>query len=348
MSVYPDSVHPGDTVGLAMPSSMIDQATLDKVVVAAKKLGLKCKIGQNMQRVVNLFTAQQNGAIDQLYPTLDQKVQHEYDQYIASGYAGGDPIGRANDINNFFADSDVAAIWCLRGGYSSSMILPYLDYDLIRHNPRQILGYSDVTNVITAINRKANLVTYHAPMLTPNFVRDDLLDDGQPDAFSFRYFQEFIMSDWSSVELKNPDGVPLTALSAGSADGTVVGGNLSELVEQMGTPYAFETAGRIVFLEEVRTHVLFCDLALTQLENAGFFDNVAGVVLGDFLECHNWAGYQKCQDWTADKVLARHFADKPFPVLSGLKFGHDKQTVTIPIGARCHLDATNQRITILR
>ena len=101
MSVYPDSVRPGDTVGLAMPSSMIDQATLDKVLAAADKLGLKCKVGKNMQRVVNLFTAQQDGTIEQLYPTLDQQTRREYDQYVASGYAGGDPIGRANDINAF-------------------------------------------------------------------------------------------------------------------------------------------------------------------------------------------------------------------------------------------------------
>ena len=348
MAIYPSSVQVGDTVGLTLPSSMIDQSTLDQVVQAASQLGLKCKVGANTQRVVAMFTAQQNDTIGKMYGQLSNQERRSYDQYIASGYAAGDPTDRAREINDFYTDPEVSAIWCLRGGYSSSMILPYLDYDLIRRNPKQILGYSDVTNVICAINKCSGMVTYHAPMLTPNFTRSDLLDDGQPDKFTMNYFSQFIMSEWSQIELTNPDNIPMETLSPGVADGTAVGGNLMELAWLAGTRYAPDTAGRIVFLEEVNMHVVYSDLALTQLENAGFFDHVAGVVLGDFLNCHNWAGYQKCQDWTIDKVLARHFANKPYPVLSGLKFGHDKQTVTLPLGARCHLDATSKRVVISR
>lgn len=347
-SIYSLPVRRGDTVGLVLPSSMITAETLDQVLAAIDGLGLKYKLGRTMQRVVKMFTAQQDGTIDQLWPQLIAAERTEYQTRVASGYMAGEPQGRAQDINDFFADDEVDAIWCLRGGFSSSQIMPYLDYDLIRRHPKQIIGHSDITNVIAGIHRQTGLVTYHAPMIAPNWTKPALLLDGGVDPYTKRYFEQFVMSDWSTVKLANPTGIPLQTMSPGSATAPIVGGNLTELASAVGTPYATDPTGKIVFLEEVRTHIVTCDLALTQLENSGFFDHVRGVILGDFLDCHNRTGNDKCQDWLAPQLLHNHFANKPYPVLAGLKLGHDRQTVTIPLGATCQLDADHQSILIRR
>lgn len=347
--VYPKPVKPGDTIGLTLPSSMITQAELEKVLAVVSRMGLKYKIGPTMQRVVRMFTAQQNDTVDRLLPQLSPAERREYRSRVASGYMAGEPQGRADDINGFFADDSVDAIWCLRGGFSSSQIMPYLDYDLIKCHPKLILGHSDATNVIAGIHQNTGLVTYHAPMVLPNWTKPALLSDGSVNTYTEHYFNQFIMSDWADVKLLPwADQPPLVALSPGQAEAEIVGGNLTELAGAIGTPYATDTTDKIVFLEEVRTHIVTCDLALTQLENSGFFDRVKGVILGDFLDCHNRTGHDKCQNWLAPQLLRNHFADKPFPVLSGIKLGHDSATVTIPLGAVCHLDADRWTISIRR
>lgn len=346
MTIYPSPVKPGDTIGLVIPSSMITEETLQSVLAAANELGLNCKIGQTMQRAVRLFTAQQNGTIDRLLPTLSSAERQEYNRYIASGYMAGDPIGRADDINQFFADDDIAGIWCLRGGYSASKVLPYLDYELIRQHPKQIIGYSDITNIITAIYAKTGLVTYHGPMLAPNFTKPELLDNGKVDGHTLSFLGQFAMSNWDEITLTNPIDCPMTTMVGGLASGTICGGNLAVLSRLVGTPYAIDSQDKIVFLEEVRTHVVLCDMMLTQLQESGFFNGVRGLILGDFLDCHNRTGHDKCQDWLIDRVLHAHFDNAPFPVLSGVKLGHDKVTTTIPIGANCILNADSQQIVI--
>ena len=346
MPTYPKPVKSGDTIGLVLPSSMITQDVLDSVINAAQSLGLQCRVGNTMQRVVRLFTAQQNGYIDQLLPSLTPSERTEYQHYIASGYMAGDPQGRADDINHFFADPEIDAIWCLRGGYSAVKVLPYLDYDLIRSHPKQILGYSDITNIISAIYAKTDMVTYHAPMLAPNFTKAELLDDGQVDGYTLSYLGQFAMSDWDEVQISNPTDLPMQTMVGGVANGIIYGGNLASLTRLIGTPYACNTDGKIIFLEEVRTHVVLCDMYLTQLEQAGFFDNIAGLILGDFLNCHNRTGYDKCQDWLINEVLRNHFHNTTYPVLADVKIGHDRHTATIPLGAMCHLDADRQEIII--
>lgn len=345
---YPKPVRKGDTIGLVMPSSMIDEATLDKVKDALERMELKYKVGATMARAVKMFTAQQTGLLKQSEQAWTETERAEYHKRVASGYMAGDPQSRADDINGFFADPEIDAIWCLRGGYSSSQIMPYLDYELIRNNLKLILGYSDVTNVICGIQRNAGLVTYHAPMLTPNWTKPELTDNDWVDEYAERYFNTFIMSDWAEVQIDNPSGVELKTLSEGAASGKIVAGNLTELARAVGTDYLPDTNGTIVFLEEVRTHVVLCDMALTQLDNAGFFDDVAGVVLGDFLDCHNRTGNDKCQDWGIDNVLANHFTGRGFPVMSGLKFGHGKQTITLPLGANCRIDTSNKSVVVSR
>ena len=349
MPVYPKAVKPGDTVGLVLPSSMIDENKLNEVIRAVSKLGLSCKVGRTAERVIKLYTVQQMDIPNnEKLSLIPDKHQNEYLDYVCSGFMAGNPRNRADDINSFFADDTVDAIWCLRGGYSSAAIMPHLNYDLIRKHPKMILGYSDITNVVMGIYQNVNLVTYHAPMVTPNFVREDLLDDGQIDSYTYHYFQQFVMNDWNKVEITCPRDEPAETLVGGSADGVIIGGNLDEISCAVGTNYAYDPTGKIVFLEETHEHVCKLDMALRHLISAGFFDKVRGVIFGQFDSCRNQTGNGKCGDFTFDRIIETRFKNAPYPVIRHFAIGHQKQTATIPIGASCHLDADNCRLTIYR
>lgn len=344
--VFPAPLQPGDHVGLVTPSTAIRRETLDAAVAAVDDMGLVPIIAPTARRASRLFTAAQDGKIEGILPQLTLAERDEYRSYIANGYSAGDPRLRARDINQFFADPEIKGIFCLRGGFSSSTVMPYLDYETIRRHPKLILGYSDETNIINGIYRQARLVCYHAPMPAPNLTRDDLLDAGQPDNFTYDYFDEFIMSDWREVELANPLNEPLRIIAGGKADGEIVGGNLSTLSDAVGTDYFPDVEGKILFVEEVKTHIPLCDLAWNHLKNAGVFDEIAGLIVGDFTKCLNFSGEYHFRDYEINELEKVWFRDISCPTVAGLKVGHEKETVTIPIGARCQLDADNKRIVI--
>lgn len=346
--IYPAKVEPFKTIGIVAPSSMMTLSELDKVVKCVRDMGMRCKVGRTLRRSATMFTALQEDYIAEKMPLWLDSWHVEYDRYIASGYMAGDPQDRADDINQFFADPDVDAIWCQRGGFGSARIMPYLDYDLIRQHPKQVVGYSDCTNIIAGIYQNAGLVTYHAPMVHPNFTKPSMLDDGRVDDYTWHYFQQFTSTDWQEVAIANPDSMPTWTVQSGAAEGRIVGGNLSVLAHAIGTNYALDTTDKIVFIEETHEHIPYADANLTQLRNAGFFDHIRGLIVGDFLDCHNRTGRDKCQNWGADKLIKSHFADAPFPVLAHVKLGHDIQTVTIPLGAWCQLDADKGEITIIK
>lgn len=340
--IYPKKLRPGGRIGIVAPSSMIDDDRLESVRRVVSELGLYCEIGPTLAKATSQYSRVKSGK------SISLSSDDQDRDYVISGYAAGSPANRANDINHFFADLNIDAIFCLRGGYSSAQIMPYLDYELIKSNPKIILGYSDVTNILNGITRNTGLVTYHAPMVTPNFTRSDLLDNGQPDKYTMDYFKQFILGDWSHIEIKNPEDKPIQILSYGQAEGQIVGGNLQELAWACGTDYGISPVGKILFIEEVKSHIVMCDMALTQLRNNGVFDKISGLIIGDFLQCRNMTGEGLFQDYSISHLLDRHFKDAPFPVIAGLKLGHDKQTITIPIGANCQIDSASSRIIISR
>lgn len=346
--LYPEPVRPGDTVGIVMPSSMMTIGELQQTIKAVERLGLNCKVGPETRRVAKMFTTLQKGTVEQDLSAWSADEQNEYNQYIVSGYMAGDPQKRAADINQFFTDPDAKAIWCQRGGFGSSRIMPYLDYDLIRQHPKQIVGYSDCTNVIAGIYQNAGLITCHGPMVWPNFAMESRLVNGQVDSYTWANFHQLAMEDWQSVTVRNPDEQPTWTVRPGQAAGRIVGGNLSMLAHAVGTNFAYDTTDKIVFIEESREHVPYIDMNLTQLENSGYFKHINGLIIGDMLNCHNRTGNDKAQSWGADELIKSHFADAPFPVLAHVKLGHDIQTMTVPVGSWCELDADNGEMRFIK
>lgn len=249
--------------------------------------------------------------------------------------AGTDEI-RARDINRFFADDSVDAIFCIRGGYGSARLLPMLDYDMIRRHPKIFLGFSDITALHAAFNRYGRLVTFHGP-------NGDISIDDENQAISFASLMQALQSR-EGYEIINPPGFERKTLQGGIAKGEIVGGNLTLIAHSLGTPYAPDFAGKILFLEDIGERTYRVDEMLVNLKHAGAFEQCAGILLGEFTDCTvEYPDFGQ----TLDEILAEIGFPKDKPVLQGIRAGHCSPKLTIPLGVMCEMDADAQTVHIM-
>ncbi|MEM5497735.1 LD-carboxypeptidase [Paraglaciecola mesophila] len=270
------------------------------------------------------------------------KVKSAAHLFDRTAYLAGSDKDRANDVNSMFADNTVDAIFCLRGGYGSPRILPYLDYDLIRQNPKVFLGYSDVTALLNAIYTRSGIMTFHGPIAKQSFTE-----------YTLGEFKSVLFNPVKSMPLAAPPAFEraegqaeknnrLTTVSQGQASGVLIGGNLSLMVKLVGSPYEPDYAGKILFLEDVEEAPYRIDGMLTHLKLAGRLDKVAGIVFGKCTDCEPSSG----PSFSVEHVLKDRLGDLSVPVLSGVMIGHIKDMATVPVGAMATLDATKQQLTL--
>ncbi|HWQ30972.1 MAG TPA: LD-carboxypeptidase, partial [Negativicutes bacterium] len=283
----------GDTVGLVAPASPAGASKVEKAVKYLEGLGYRVRIGESA--------------------------------YSSRGYLAGCDELRAADINSMFSDREVAAVFCMRGGYGSQRLLDKLDFELIRRNPKIFMGFSDITALLNAIHQECGLITFHGPM-----GGDFAGGLGKPTKAAMKKALESIEP---IGELPNPE-VP-GVLSEGRAEGEVAGGNLSVIASSMGTPYEIDTKGRILLLEDVFEEPYSIDRMLNQLKLGGKLDGAAGIILGDW---GNTEPEEPDFSLTLEEVLEDYFSDIGKPVLAGYKIGHCKPNLTVPIGARTVID----------
>ena len=258
--------------------------------------------------------------------------------YARRGYLAGDDALRAADVNAMFCDDTVDGIICIRGGYGSMRILPALDYDAIRLNAKVFSGFSDVTALHSAFLQKAGIVSFHGLMAAANMTKEEM------DAYSMDAFWRAVESPAPLGLLENPGGCPRQTILPGQAEGRLIGGNLTLVAACLGTPYAFPFDGSILFLEDVGESASHIDRLLTHLKIAGVFDRVAGVLLGQFTKC---GAETYAPEYTLTDVFADTLGNLDIPILAGVACGHERQTLTLPVGIRCAMDATAGTITIL-
>ena len=246
------------------------------------------------------------------------------------GYLSGSDASRARGLNQMFADDRVDAVVCMRGGYGVARMLDQVDFDIIRANPKIFLGYSDITALHTAIHEKVGMVTFHGPMPSTCWTK---FDD-----FTRESMLRALTSTEPLGELKNPEGMEPECVVPGVCEGTLVGGNLSLIASACGTPYALNVENKVLLLEDIGEKIYRLDSMLTQLRQAGMFEKCAGVVLGGFTDCtveyENYA--LVLEDIVRDIIVP---AGKP--VLANMSIGHMDTKITVPLGVRCRLDATN-------
>ncbi|HOE56289.1 MAG TPA: LD-carboxypeptidase [Bacillota bacterium] len=254
--------------------------------------------------------------------------------FSSRGYlAGGDEL-RAFDINNMFEDDEVNAVFCLRGGYGSQRILDLIDFQLIRKNPKIFMGYSDITALLNAIYQKCGLITFHGPM-GGDFA-------GGLGKQTKRAMKNALESTEPIGEIPNPEIPEIVA--EGKGKGALVGGNLSIVAASLGTPYEINTRGCVLLLEDVFEEPYSVDRMLTQLRLAGKFKDVSGIILGDW---GNLEPEEPEKSLSFEEVFKDIFEGIGKPVIKGLKIGHCKPNITVPIGAEVSIDTDTVTLCVL-
>lgn len=310
-TVKPKRLRPGMSVGLVTPASNVPE---DQELHAA--MDLVRSLGFSAEPAANLFSRTQ--------------------------YLAGTDQQRADDLNAMFADTDIDAIFCVRGGYGSGRLLRYLDYDMIAANPKVIMGYSDITSILNAIYLRTGLVTFHGPIAGGNFSN-----------YTYEQYKKVLIEPTQIARIGEPPefetrpGVVdwknrLTTIVSGVAEGHLVGGNLSLMVTLLGTPFEPQFEGAILFLEDVDEPPYSVDRMLTHLWMAGKLEQVAGIVLGKFTD----DGYDS-NTFSMEEVLRDRLEPLGIPTLRGAMIGHIEDKTVVPLGVQARLDADAGALTLL-
>ncbi|WP_410481065.1 LD-carboxypeptidase [Pseudomonas plecoglossicida] len=249
----------------------------------------------------------------------------------AQGYLAGTDQQRLQDLHDAFADPAIDAILCMRGGYGSMRLLDQLDFQLIRRNPKPLIGYSDITALHTAIYRQTGLITFHGGMLNADLLGGKL----QPTEASL--LAQLGGQVRAGEPIMHPADFALSSVLPGVASGPLLGGNLSMLGATLGTIAELDTQGCILFIEDVNEPLYRVDRLLTQLRLAGKLEGVKGVLVGDF------AGITTA---ALTPLLEDTFAPLGVPVLTGWRSGHCDPNVCLPLGARVRLDSGQQSLVL--
>jgi len=263
--------------------------------------------------------------------------KHVHDRHL---FFAGDAEKRADDINRAFQDKSVKAVICSRGGTGTSHILPYIDFSVIRKNPKIFLGYSDITALQVAILNETGLITFYGPMISTDFGKgitgyttDNLLG--------------VLTKSESVLELKNPTGKKVLTLCDGESRGILTGGCLSVIAGTLGTKYEIDTKDKILFFEDIDEKPHRIDRYLSQLILAGKLQKAKGIIFGTFTRCE----YLKRETYikygvTLMDVIRDRVIPLGIPSIFGLQFGHVRKKLTIPVGAHAELNATQGRVFI--
>jgi muramoyltetrapeptide carboxypeptidase len=303
--IKPARLKVGDTIGLVCPAAPAYSKEKVKILVESMEaLGLKVKFGK-----------------------------HIWERY---GYLAGRDAERAADINDFFKDTSISGIVCMHGGWGCARLLPYLDYDLIRQNPKVIIGYSDITALLLGIHSQTGLVTFHGPEGAATW-----------NTFTVDYFKSVLMKAEATL-FKNPSiiGDNLTVvkdrintLYEGMATGRLLGGNLTVLCHLIGSNYLPDWTDAVFFCEDVDEAPYSMDRMITHLKLSGILEKINGFVFGKCTECYPSSGEYSYGSLTLEDVWEDHIRPLRKPAFSGAMIGHISHKFTIPIGINASIDA---------
>lgn len=307
----PRRLSKGDTVGLVAPASNeIEDEDIRIAADIVESLGFRARLGEHI--------------------------------FTRNLYLAGTDQQRADDVNNMFAQDAVDAIFCVRGGYGTPRILPFLDYDLIAENPKILMGFSDITGILTAIHAKTGMVGFHGSVLKHSF-----------SEYTLSEFKKVVMHPTSRTSIGAAPPFEagegrvnaanrFTRIAGGTARGPLIGGNLSLICSLMGTEYEPDFRGRILFLEDVNEAPYRIDRMLTQLLLANKLNQVAGIAFGKFTKTET-----NGNTFSVEEVLKDRCSDLGIPVVRGFMIGHVADRTVVPIGIEAELNADDATLTLL-
>lgn len=299
--VLPERLRPGSRVSLIAPGSPPSDEKLAQALSNLSSLGF-----------------------------LVKEAAHLRDK---NGYLAGTDADRLSDLHQAFSDPDTDAIWCVRGGYGCARLLPGLNFEMIRNNPKVFIGYSDITALHIAIHQQTGLATFHGPVAVSDL-----------PGFTLNHLRAVVMGEDAPHRIQTtpdfsapPHYQPFT-IAPGRAEGTLTGGNLALLASLSGTPFAPVFKDKIVFIEDVGEKPYRIDRMITQLLQATDLREAAGIALGIFDDCNP---DPESPSLTLRETLKLCLGNLGIPVYYGLPFGHIRGQCTLPYGVKAILDADN-------
>lgn len=301
----PGMLNFGDKVAIVSPAgSVVSHSDIEEAMNSIRSMGLRPVAGENL------------GA--------------------RWGYLGGRDSERLTDLHDAFENPEIKAVMPIRGGYGSSRILPMVDFDLIRRNPKAFIGFSDNTSLVLTINQMSNLVTFYGPNAFHDWTH-----------YTRENYRNMLMSDRAVGNLHPPfrnTGLrrPVNTLVHGRARGRLTGGNLSLLVQTLGTEWEIDTRGKILFFEDVNESPYRIDRMLTHLWLARKLQDAAGFAIGDISVIRD-----RSDDLDLITVLRDRFEPLGKPCYLGFSTGHIPDILTVPLGADVEMDATNGVVRVL-
>ncbi len=287
------ALRPGDSVALIAPASPFDPALYEKGSRILQEAGYRVVPGESILK--------------------------------RQGYLAGTDIERVRDLSNAVLDPEVRAIVCIRGGYGSGRLLPWILFPSFQKNPKILIGHSDITFLHLALNSRAGWTTFHGPNLTgmaedpdrANCVLNALAGRGE--------------YDWTFG--------PEQVLRHGTVKGPVIGGNLTCLAHLVGTPFLPDMSGALLLIEDCKEALYRLDRIINHLKLAGILSGLGGILLGEFTNC--------AENSAICDMVMDHVSIYDFPVVHSLPFGHGRRNDLIPFGAPFLLDSHERVLRIL-
>lgn len=295
------TLSPGDTIALVMPASPCKREKIDLVIENLIEKGFNLR----------------------LPPIYDKKHR----------YLAGTDEERASALMDCWLDPEVKAIWCLRGGYGSTRILPLLDFEAIRANPKIFIGMSDITALHVALTQNADQLTFLGPGALAICADEDLYGEEILWSMLFGIFSEDTFYPY-------PDTFNSMTISPGICSGELVGGNLAIICSLIGTPWELKTDGKILLLEDVGEKLYRIDRMLLQIKQAGLLDQISGLILASFSKCGE-------DETLLTELIQENFRGAPYPVLYGFPSGHIDTQAILPLNCRVELDIDNKSLKLL-
>jgi len=301
------ALQPGDTIGIIAPASAPQiESKITKSVRYFERLGFHVELGRHL--------------------------------YKPRGYLAAKDSQRLDDLHVMFHNKSVRAIFFIRGGYGTIRLLPEIDYELIKRNPKIIVGYSDATALFNAIYKRTGLQSmFFGPMAGVDIWKN------------FDPFAEECM--WKALTSKKPLGklptergeiISLRRKKFSPITGKMIGGNLTVFSSIMGTPFVPDLKEKILFFEDIGEKPYRIDRYLAQLRAAGVLDSIKAIMLGQFCDCDPENGKPS---FTLDEIFHDYFDKLNIPVLMNLPSGHIPRQWTLPMGATYKIDGKTISVT---
>ena len=295
--IIPNKLKIGDTIGVVAPSNPIIGDNIEELKKAkeiVEKSGFKVKLSKNLFSNTNGYSS-----------TAQEK---------------------AEDINEMFQDKEVKMIWCAKGGNNSNTTFDYLDYELIKQNPKIICGYSDITSLTNMITAKTGVVTFSGT----NF---KTIATDETDYSYQEVLKRFVKG---SLELGTENEKYIT-IQEGQAEGELIGGNLNCLHSLVSGKYQIDFLNKILFLEDlgIESNPAMISHFMAHMEQNGLFEQIKGLWIGNYEHESNISLEQIVKD-----VLEKNY---DFPIIKSNNFGHTETKTVIPIGSKARIDTNKSR-----